>query len=135
MSTEIARKGVVITDPETMEQFSYVPGDEVPEEHVELIDEKRREKIFGEQEEEFTNEDGEVIVTQPNGNLAFDEDGADQVPPSERAWEDMTVPELRKYASVAEIDVSGLTKKDDLIARIQEVEAEREEEAEPEEEQ
>lgn len=129
--TEVARKGVLVTDPETGEQFNYLPGDEVPEEHVDLIDEKQRPKVFEDPDDEWMTEDGESIVSAPNGNLAFDEDGEGEG--GEEDLEDKTVPELRKYAAVNQIDLGGANRKDDILARIQEVEEERASDDEAEE--
>jgi hypothetical protein len=43
----------------------------------------------------------------------------------EQAIESMTVPELREYAEGNEIDISGLTKKADIVEAIEKAEWER----------
>lgn len=129
-----AYKAVTITDPDTLEQFTYDAGDDIPDEHVEMIDESRRDKIFEREEEEMFDENGEMIVLSPNGNLAFDEDGSEEGRAADVSFEDMKVPELKRYASTNAIDLGGATKKDDIVARIQAVEEERASESEGEEE-
>lgn len=126
MAEQTVRKAVTVTDPETYETFAYVPGDAMPAEHVELIQENRRSKIFEDEEEEFRTAEGELIVARPNGNLAFDAVGVtDPVPPQEVDLEEMNAHELRRYANVNVIDLGGATKKADILARIQQVEEER----------
>lgn len=50
------------------------------------------------------------------------------------AIESMTVTELKEYAEDNDIDISGLTKKADIIEAIQQAEAGQDEEPEPEQE-
>ena len=52
----------------------------------------------------------------------------------EKAIEDMTIPELREYAEGNDIDISGLTRRADIIEAIKEAESEQDEETEQEQE-
>lgn len=71
----------------------------------------------------------ELFVESRQEDPVLDEDEAQQ-----KAVEDMRVPELRDYAEDNDIDISGLTKKADIIEAIQQAEAELDEEPETDEE-
>lgn len=116
-------KAILVTNPETGEQFSYVPGDDIPEDQLDWIDPSAQEIIFTNpdeaEEEVFTdgNANSELVGSPPPAGSGAAGD-----------YRSMRVPELRREAARREVGLTGLRSKDEIIAALEAADAREEEE-------
>jgi len=82
----------------------------------------------------ITVNESDVEIYEQKGYKLFVESKSEQPQPRplEQAIESMTIAELKQYAECNDIDISGLTKKQDIIDTIRQEEAERNEDSEQE---
>lgn len=120
--SRVCYRGFSINDPETGERLSFVPGNRVPKRIQDLV---TNPKIFEAPEvEEVEDEDDEEFEEFEDEGDAPDEDdedadegGGDQALSADELRE-LTVAQLKEVASERHIDISGITKKVDLVSAI-----------------
>lgn len=88
----------------------------VEDETVQELMEGEDVHTFDEDDEE---EDFDIVDEYDEYDDNFDEDDFDESQPLEK----MTIPNLKMYAELSDIDINGLTKKDDIVEAIKKAEA------------
>lgn len=109
MSARVA--GVYVHDPKTLAPVFYGPDDEVPDEHAALIG------------DHVWTDGARPVVEQPNPQSVPDGtgggDGGAATLPNDAPARSATRGEWDAYAEDKDIDISGASNKDDVIATVE----------------